>query len=343
MPTVPGDLASMTGGLYMSNTGASLPGSGRGPSLVTPAVNPLQATGLITNPDTITPFDPFNASPGVPPERTSSLPGGFAFPSEFNELYENATNQVGSSDLTNQRESVTWVLANTVELGEPPKGSAMFVKRRPSQPLRTGRGKTIQTQEVYSLQQLNYILAVESANALAGGVSDMEIEGADTLDKLSDEYAFVGFYEASQPVLRRKFKAVVITNSGTYDEIPPTWPGRVYIDDHLGFVMNWMNASDVVGGKYTLALGKEKMMPPHATKILQILPVNFGDSKTLSPDRTEAFDAYGNYSVGKQLCIGASQTEISKPNTITKASFYSVGSRYTRDFHKITFSCGTLE
>jgi len=340
MQTVPAVTANTSVGLFQSDTAAALPGPGTGPSTTVAGINPLQATSLIANPGTITPFDPFNAQVGIPGERLSSLNLGFPFPSEFDETFENATNQVGESDLSDRRANMTYLLGNSQEFGEPEKGAMMFIKVRPSQPYKTGRGKRIQTQEVYSLQQINYELAQESAKADMSESSDMDIEGLSLAERLAGQYRFLGFLESYQAVDYGRLKAVVITNSGSYDEIPPTWPGIIRKGDYLGLLMTYIPASDVVGGMYKFGQGKSKMVPAHARNILQILPINFGSSKVL--DDTSSVDSSGMYFAGLQLCVGMSKNEIRNPKPQTHASFYNTSSKYDYDRHDITFECGEL-
>jgi hypothetical protein len=339
MQTVPAVTANTSIGLFQANTGAPLPGPGAGPSASVAAINPLQATSLLSNPGTITPFDPFNVQVGIPPERSSSLNTAFAYPSDFGETFENTTNQVGESDLSDRRTNMTYLIGNSRDFGEPHKGSMMFLHVRPSQPYVTGRGKRIQTQEVYSLQQLNYILAQKSVEADAS--ADMDIEGQSLIETAAAQYSFIGFYESYQKLDRGQLKAAVITNSGSYDEIPPVWPGFVRKCDHLGLILSYVDASEVVGGKYVFAEGKEKIIPDNADQILQIRPVNFGASKVF--EATDSYDSSGTFVAGMQLCVGMAKNDIRNPKAHTDGSFYRVGTEYDHERHEIIFDCGQFE
>ena len=251
MQTVPAVTANTSFGLFQANTGAPLPGPGAGPSTTVAGINPLQATNLLANPGTITPFDPFNVQVGIPSERSSSLNTNFPYPSDFTEIFENTTNQVGESDLSDRRANMTYLLGNSKKFGEPEKGAMMFIHVRPSQPYLTSRGERIQTQEIYSLQRLNFILANKSVEAEASGA--MDIEGQTLIDQVAAEWMFVGFYESYQDIDGGRLKAAVITNSGSYDEVLPIWPKRMYMGDFLGLILTYVDASEIVGGKYTFA------------------------------------------------------------------------------------------
>jgi len=340
MQTVPAATANLSVGLFQSNTGAPLPGPGTGPSASVAGINPLQATNLLANPGTITPFDPFNAQVSIPAERSSSLNTGFPYPTDFTETFENATNQVGESDLSDRRANMPYLLGNAKEFGEPEKGAMVFIKVRPSQPYKTGHGKKIQTQELHTLQQLNYILAKESAKIAAVEETGMDIEGLSFADKIAAQYRFLGFLESYQDVERGRLKAVVVTNSGSYDEIPPLWPGSIRKGEYLGLVLTYIEASDIVGGKYTFAEGKSKAMPANADRILQIMPVNFGSSKVYG--EAESLDLHHRYFPGMELCVGMSKNEIRNPKPHTYASFYSVGTQYDEDRHDLVFECGNF-
>jgi hypothetical protein len=332
MQTVPADFASLSAGTFVTNTGGAPPtGGGSGPSTGFANVSPLDALSQIQNPDSINPFDPTNFTTGLAADHTGSLSSGFPLPSAIGEVYENATNRLNIDNLSNQTENTTFVVANTVDLGEPPVGSPMFVLERTGKVVGNGRGRTKST-EMYSLQQVNYLLAKESTKSSG----DMELEDAPEQALLS-EFTFIGFLLSAQVVMSGTATAMVVAVSGTNADIPLLWSGHILGGDHLGFVAKYIDANAVSDRTYKFSETKKKAMPRGAHTVLQILPVNF-ERYTSKPildvvSHTPSGDMYA----GSQLSIGMSLKQVSKPNKNSKTAFYSIDYLYTRQALEVTF------
>ena len=324
MQTVPSAYASLSGGTFVTNPSTGSIGSGAGPSMGFAGVSPLSAVSQLQNPDTLTPFDPTNTQFGIASDHAMSLPSGFPLPFDVGEVYDNATNRLGSDNLANQTQNATLVVSNTKDLGEPPIGSPMFVHKRAAKPVALG-SKRVEMHEVYSLQQLNYLLACESASP-------------EDEQSFLKEFTALGFLLSTQTVMHGTATAVVIAVSGTSDDVPLLWPGRICAGDHLGFVAKYIDASNASEG-YKFSETKKKPMPAGANKILQLLPMNFG--RYTMPDFRDAVShtAHGDLYNGTWDWVCMSLNQIKQANNSSKTSFCSVDYVFAREFHELTFGC----
>lgn len=332
MQTVPADFASLSAGTFVTNTGGAVPtGGAAGPSTAFANVSPLDALSQVRNPDSINPFDPTNFTTALAGDHTASLSNGFGVPYDLGEVYDNATNRLNSDNLTNQTENFTFVVANTVQLGTPPEGSPMFIRKRIGKPVSNGRGRA-KTVEAYSLQQVNYLLALESVKSDAG--MDLEKPAEQVMH---DEFAFAGFLLSSQVVLNGTATSMVFAAAGTSDDLPLIWSGHIAGGDHVGFVSKYVDASSVMGRVYKFSETKKKAVPRGAHMILQIMPENFGRYSSLVPFDAVSYTSSADIYFGKQQCIGVVLNQVTRPNKNSKTAFYSTDYMFTRQFLELTF------